>query len=438
MLAAIARSLGLTSLYRQFFPEIETNEGHAKETPKKRSRPMYSPPSSPPTAKKVRASSTTITMNSEVNSWPSNWQAERNVFQQKTTHNYGQARSIRPVGASGTYYNDSVITPSQQPMKSRTKASDVADCTGSWQPARGYLLSGGTPLLFFYDCESTGGNVHDDHIIEIAAEVVGPEEMFVTVKSFSELCFTSRIIGGIGCGVNKQMLVGTREFSYVFPDFLSWVNKCVIEVKKAYGKPFYPVLVAHNGFTFDYRILAAEVERRKLMAQFIKADLGFADTLFELKKMRKADDSILSEWSPEEQRRLSMDGLHRKCFPEDNCNRAHRALEDVQMMIKIFISSGHFNDIFKSLTIRSATQIITDWKNTLEAYLVQNEAQNLYGSHTSKAMAICLKQNRLSYEVLQEMFRRCQSQESFDNMIKDSGVKHKNWRQQLWEHFSQQ
>ena len=182
----------------------------------------------------------------------------RNVFQQKTTHNYGQARSIRPVGASGTYYNDSVITPSQQPMKSRTKASDVADCTGSWQPARGYLLSGGTPLLFFYDCESTGGNVHDDHIIEIAAEVVGPEEMFVTVKSFSELCFTSRIIGGIGttskslislstfssfllgCGVNKQMLVGTREFSYVFPDFLSWVNKCVIEVKKAYGKPFYP------------------------------------------------------------------------------------------------------------------------------------------------------------------------------------------------------
>ena len=169
--------------------------------------------------------------------------------------------------------------------------------------------------------------------------------------------------------------------------------------------------------------------------------------------MRKADDSILSEWSPEEQRRLSMDGLHRKCFPEDNCNSmlfevskslllpitgAHRALEDVQMMIKIFISSGHFNDIFKSLTIRSATQIITDWKNTLEAYLVQNEAQNLYGSHTSKAMAICLKQNRLSYEVLQEMFRRCQSQESFDNMIKDSGVKHKNWRQQLWEHFSQQ
>jgi len=107
------------------------------------------------------------------------------------------------------------------------------------------------------------------------------------------------------------------------------------------------------------------------------------------------------------------------------------------MMIKIFISSGQFNDIFQSPTIRSVTQIITDWKNTHEAYIVKNEAQNLYGGRTSKAMAQCLKQNHLSYEILQEMFRQCPSQESFDNMIRDSGVTHKVWRQQLWEHFSQ-
>ena len=100
----------------------------------------------------------------------------------------------------------------------------------------------------------------------------------------------------------------------------------------------YTVLVAHNGFGFDYRILAAEIERRHLMAQFIKADLRFADTLDELRKviysrnrqqqycifvpivqMKKANDSALSEWSPEEQRRLSMDSLHRKCFPKEHC-----------------------------------------------------------------------------------------------------------------------
>jgi len=168
--------------------------------------------------------------------------------------------------------------------------------------------------------------------------------------------------------------------------------------------------------------------------------------------MRKADDSTLSEWSPEEQRRLSMDSLHRKCFPNETCcsmlshvnlslllliTGTHRALEDVQMMIKIFISSNHFSDILQSLTIRSVTQIITDWKKAHEEFLVQNQARSLYGAGTSKAMAKCLKQNRLSYEILQEMFRRCPSLESFDNITRDSGVKHKTWRQQLWEHFSQ-
>ena len=55
-----------------------------------------------------------------------------------------------------------------------------------------------TPLLFIFECQSTGGNIHDDHIIEIAAEVIGPKKEFVTVKSFSELCYTPRRILGIG------------------------------------------------------------------------------------------------------------------------------------------------------------------------------------------------------------------------------------------------
>ena len=47
----------------------------------------------------------------------------------------------------------------------------------------------------------------------------------------------------------------------------------------------HTVLVAHNGFVFDFRILAAEVERRNLELQFNRADLGFADTLYELQKV---------------------------------------------------------------------------------------------------------------------------------------------------------
>ena len=46
--------------------------------------------------------------------------------------------------------------------------------------------------------KTTGGNIHSDHIIEMAAEVVGTEKEFVTVKSFSELCYTTQPILGIG------------------------------------------------------------------------------------------------------------------------------------------------------------------------------------------------------------------------------------------------
>ena len=42
------------------------------------------------------------------------------------------------------------------------------------------------------------------------------------------------------------------------------------------------VLVAHNGFAFDFQILAAEVERHKLIAGFIEANLRFVDTLHEV------------------------------------------------------------------------------------------------------------------------------------------------------------
>ena len=43
--------------------------------------------------------------------------------------------------------------------------------------------------------------------------------------------------------------------------------------------------MAHNGFVFDFRILAAEVERCNLAVIFNKADLRFADTLFDLRKV---------------------------------------------------------------------------------------------------------------------------------------------------------
>ena len=44
----------------------------------------------------------------------------------------------------------------------------------------------------------------------------------------------------LGCGITGAMLVGKRDFSGVFPDFLAWVKRCVTEAERASEKPFYP------------------------------------------------------------------------------------------------------------------------------------------------------------------------------------------------------
>ena len=50
------------------------------------------------------------------------------------------------------------------------------------------------PLLFFYDCETTGGSHHQDHIMEIASEVLLPDDVTITKSEFTSLCHTSRHI----------------------------------------------------------------------------------------------------------------------------------------------------------------------------------------------------------------------------------------------------
>lgn len=48
------------------------------------------------------------------------------------------------------------------------------------------------------------------------------------------------------------------------------------------------MLVAHNGFGFDYLFLMAEIKRRNLEESFGKIDLWFADTLYDTKRVSKA------------------------------------------------------------------------------------------------------------------------------------------------------
>ena len=54
------------------------------------------------------------------------------------------------------------------------------------------------PLLFFFDIETTGLSIYEDHIVELAAKVVGVPRSTVTQRSYSSLIYTPKNIPSKG------------------------------------------------------------------------------------------------------------------------------------------------------------------------------------------------------------------------------------------------
>ena len=112
------------------------------------------------------------------------------------------------------------------------------------------------PSLIFYDCEATGGSIYDDNIIEIAAKVIGvPNTVNIACCEFNSLSNTShRILKVVQdkCGITTQMLYDQPSFPAVLEMFLQWISNVVEDVNTYYNLVHYPVLVAHNEFTFDF------------------------------------------------------------------------------------------------------------------------------------------------------------------------------------------
>lgn len=62
----------------------------------------------------------------------------------------------------------------------------------------GDSTNGARPLLIFYDCETTGLSIHNDHITEIAAKIIGVPLSSVSLPTFSSLVRTPRHIPAAG------------------------------------------------------------------------------------------------------------------------------------------------------------------------------------------------------------------------------------------------
>ena len=71
--------------------------------------------------------------------------------------------------------------------------------------------------------------------------------------------------------------------------------KCynTIPFTKCYFHIYSLVLVAHNGFGFDFLFLTAEIQRRLLVEAYNTVDLWFADTLREARTVSITSKSSL-------------------------------------------------------------------------------------------------------------------------------------------------
>ena len=111
-------------------------------------------------------------------------------------------------------------------------------------------------------------------------------------------------------GITEALLRDEKPFPVIFPEFLDWISTTTKEVSEASNAPHTPgthtftctqyfttiiaatvlfsVLVAHNGYQYDFPILLAEIERSdkaELTNWLITHNIRFADTLHYLKQV---------------------------------------------------------------------------------------------------------------------------------------------------------
>ena len=105
--------------------------------------------------------------------------------------------TLQAVGVSVSHYNGHSVSESdddncsleeQVDIDMHTPDPSVLEETSDVSPVDG------ESLLFFYDCETTGGSFHKDHIMEIASVVIAPDDVNISKPDFTSLCHTSRHI----------------------------------------------------------------------------------------------------------------------------------------------------------------------------------------------------------------------------------------------------
>lgn len=218
-------------------------------------------------------------------------------------------------------------------------------------------------LYIFYDCEASGEDVSCDQIIELAAVVTSRTDS----PSFQSLCYTDKGMSPKTSeltGLTKEDLRSQPTLSEVLESLFDWVSERVAQATKERRVQCIPVLVAHGGFSLDFPMLMAEVERlgsgyktvfSHILYQRIKTlNLHFGDTYTACKRLTEKKNPIMKGIE-----KLGQQQLYRTFFHEDYS--PHRALHDAQALHRLFTESP-LSDHLGELVVKSPQEAYNHWK----------------------------------------------------------------------------
>lgn len=103
---------------------------------------------------------------------------------------------------------------------------------------------------------------------------------------------------------------------------------------------------------------------------------------------------------------------------------AHRALADVEAMVKIMLKTGLVN-LLSSLQVRSPSQQLGAWATQKNTHNRVTQLLTSLGKRITNAQAKRLNELGLSYEALQDLRSSTKDRDGFYKAIQESGVNSK-------------
>ena len=187
------------------------------------------------------------------------------------------------------------------------------------------------PLYFFYASKTTGSDIHQDRIIQIAAVVhVAAIKSFWADNTgiFSSYCYHEEQLSQDvlqRAGTTMDVLRKAKTVQEVLEKFFGWIKNIKYLAENHLKRNTTPVLVAHGGKELDFPMLLKEINSsQKGLEQIKSLDFHYVDTRAEF-EARRVNEPFYRHWLgdlPD----LELDTISLKMFKEHiekgACHRA--------------------------------------------------------------------------------------------------------------------